>query len=201
MGLDASKELLSAARNQYPELSFLEGDAAGFSLDHPVDAVFSNAVFHWIAKERQPDMMACVFEALKDGGQFVFEMGGYGNNAKIHGALKEAFEARGHAYRMPFYFPTIGEYAALLERAGFLVVYGTLFERPTKLKGEDGLLDWLLMFVKTPFEGISEEEKEEILRAAVRRLRLVLYKDGTWYCDYVRLRMKAVKPALDLHKK
>lgn len=201
VGLDASKELLSAARNQYPGLSFLEGDAAGFSLDHPADAVFSNAVFHWIAKERQPDMMACVFEALKDGGQFVFEMGGYGNNAKIHGALKEAFEARGHAYRMPFYFPTIGEYAALLENAGFLVVYGTLFERPTKLKGEDGLLDWLLMFVKTPFEGISEEEKEEILRAAVRRLRPVLYKDGTWYCDYVRLRMKAVKPALDLHKK
>ena len=201
VGLDASKELLSAARNQYPGLSFLEGDAAGFSLDHPADAVFSNAVFHWIAKERQPDMMACVFEALKDGGQFVFEMGGYGNNAKIHGALKEAFEARGHAYRMPFYFPTIGEYAALLENAGFLVVYGTLFERPTKLKGEDGLLDWLLMFVKTPFEVISEEEKEEILRAAVRRLRPVLYKDGTWYCDYVRLRMKAVKPASDLHKK
>ena len=79
VGLDASKELLSAARNQYPGLSFLEGDAAGFSLDHPADAVFSNAVFHWIAKERQPDMMACVFEALKDGGQFVFEMGGYGN--------------------------------------------------------------------------------------------------------------------------
>ena len=45
-GLDSSKELLSVAEKYYPELEFILGDATDFSLKEPVDAVFSNAVFH-----------------------------------------------------------------------------------------------------------------------------------------------------------
>lgn len=47
MGLDASPDLLSAARKSYPDIEFVLEDAVDFSLPEPVDVVFSNAVFHF----------------------------------------------------------------------------------------------------------------------------------------------------------
>ena len=193
-GLDASKEQLDLAKKQYPDIHFIQADATAFQLESPVDVVFSNAVFHWIDREKQPDLLRCVHRVLKENGQFVFEFGGSGNNTLIHEALAKAFSEHGYAYQMPFYFPTIGEYATLLEAAGFQVRYATLFDRPTQLSGEEGLKDWIHMFVKTPFAVVKHEsEREEIIGHAVDSLRGRLYRDKKWYADYVRLRMKAVK--------
>lgn len=193
-GVDASGELLQTACRNYPELRFEQADAVSFRMGKQYDAVFSNAVFHWIDRERQPSMIAHVFDALKPRGQFVFEFGGYGNNALIHSALREEFEKRELTYRMPFYFPTIGEYTSLLEQGGFFMRSALLLDRTTKLKGDDGLCDWVRMFVKAPFEGLGPSLAEEIIRSAVTELKSVLYRDGNWYADYVRLRCKAVKP-------
>ena len=192
-GMDSSEELLETARGKYPDIPFIQTDAADFSVEEAVDAVFSNAVFHWIDREKQAGMLACVFKALKEKGQFVFEFGGHGNNVLIHSALGEVFSEHGYGYRMPFYFPTIGEYAALVEQAGFQVRYAVLFDRPTELKGNDGLKEWIHMFVKTPFVTVDDAEGEEIICQAVERLKNVLYREGRWYADYVRIRMKAVK--------
>lgn len=193
LGMDASAEMLESARRKYPDIPFQQADATDFTLPEPVDAVFSNAVFHWIDASKQPAMLDCVQRSLRAGGQFVFEFGGYGNNRAIHAALAESFGVRGLEYRMPFFFPTIGEYAALLEKAGFLVTSALLFDRMTPLEGENGLTDWMRMFLGVPFTGLAEEEQEEIRREAAERLRSRLWKDGRWYADYVRLRMKAVR--------
>lgn len=193
-GLDTSGEQLAAARRAFPDIPFLQADAAGFSLPEPVDAVFSNAVLHWIDRERQPDMMRCVHRALRQGGQFVFELGGHGNNRLIHGVLAEVFAEHGYVYQMPFCFPTIGEYAGLLEQAGFQTQYAVLFDRPTELKGENGLRDWIAMFLKAPFSVIGDgAQREAVMAEAAEQLRGQLYRNGRWYADYVRLRMKAVK--------
>lgn len=193
-GIDASKELLDIAVKNYPDIEFIQADATSFSLSEPVDVVFSNAVFHWIDKERQQDMLKCVYHALKENGQFVFEFGGYGNTQLIHSALAKRFAEYKYHYSMSFYFPTIGEYATLLENTGFRVKYAVLFDRLTELKGENGLKDWINMFIKTPFSVIgNEKEKEAIIDKAVDDLRNVLYHDGKWYADYVRIRMKAIK--------
>lgn len=193
-GIDASKELLDIARKNYPDIEFIEADATNFFLQEPVDIVFSNAVFHWIDRERQKDMLKCVYNALKQNGQFVFEFGGYGNNRLIHKALSELFSEYNYTYEMPFYFPTISEYATLLENSGFRVRYAILFDRLTELKGENGLKDWINFFVKTPFSVIiHEDEKTTIIDKAVDNLQDILYKDGKWYADYVRIRMKATR--------
>lgn len=193
-GLDASGEMLAIARKSYPDIEFIEADATNFSLKEPVDVIFSNAVFHWIDGERQRDMLRCVHGALKEGGQFVFEFGGHGNNRLIHEELARIFSERGRDYRVPFYFPSIGEYAALLEGAGFLVQFAILFDRPTELKGENGLKDWMNMFLKAPFSAIqSAEERDAIQDEAIARLRDTLFRGGKWYSDYVRLRMKAIR--------
>lgn len=192
-GMDASPEQLEAARLSWPELTFRLGDAADFQVDRSYDVVFSNAVLHWIDEARQDDMLRCVNRALKPGGQFIFELGGRGNNALIHGALEQSFAHRGLAYQRPFYFPSVGQYASRLERAGFRVSYAVLFDRPTPLNGADGLYDWLRMFIKTPFEQMDQGEQEDILRETVRALEGALYREGVWYSDYVRLRCRAVK--------
>ena len=192
-GLDASEDMLTRARANYPELTFTQADATNFTLASPVDAVFSNAVLHWIDRTKQQDMMRCVHEALRPGGQFVFEMGGYGCGKMIHDELAKNFRAMGYEYVMPFFFPTIGEYAVMLEGAGFTVRYAILFDRPTELTGNDGLREWINMFVKNPFARVSADDKEKILRDTVDNLREKLFHGGRWYADYVRLRMRAVK--------
>lgn len=193
-GLDSSEELLDIARKAYPSLEFMQGDATNFGLSEPVDVVFSNAVFHWIDKDRQCDMLKCVYNALRKKGQFVFEFGGYGNNKSIHEALEISFSKYGYSYKMPFYFPKISEYTSLLENTGFLVKYAALFDRPTELKGENGLRDWIAMFIKSPFLIIkSTYEKEIILNEVEEILQHDLYKNDKWYADYVRLRVKAIR--------
>ena len=196
-GLDASEQMLEQARENYPDIKFSQGDATSFTLseNEKVDLVFSNAVLHWIDKYRQPLMMKCVYNALRFGGQFVFEMGGFGCGRLIHEKLAEKFKAHGYKYTMPFYFPTIGEYASLLENTGFTVRYALLFDRPTKLKGNNGLSDWIRMFVNNPFRGMNDMDREIILLETVNELRDKLFDDksGLWYADYVRLRVRAVK--------
>ena len=108
-------------------------------------------------------------------------------------AVDKAFSSHGYSYHMPFYFPSISEYSSLVENAGLEVRTALLFDRPTLLKGPDGLGDWIRMFVKTPFEGIPETEKDMIITDAVSSMRNELFSDGNWYADYVRIRMRVVK--------
>lgn len=193
VGIDASEDLLEAAKKHYPELEFIHADATNFVLNEKVDAIFSNAVFHWIEQEKQPELLHCIYSALKENGQLVFEFGGYGNNRLIHLALESVFENHHREYNMPFYFPTIGQYASLLEQSGLKVRSMSLFDRMTALNGQNGLEDWIKMFVKKPFEGVPEDEKNTIITQAVDILEKDLFHNGVWYADYVRIRGKAIK--------
>ncbi|WP_455716221.1 class I SAM-dependent methyltransferase [Anaerosporobacter sp.] len=191
IGVDASEDMLVLARKSYPKLEFINSDATSFTVGENVDAIFSNAVFHWI--DNQDDLIANIAKQLKEGGQLVCEFGGYGNTELVQASLEREFQSRGLHYRRNFYFSTIGEYAFKLEKHGLLVKYATLFERPTKQIGEDGLANWIHMFNLLPFQGVEETVQEEIIQSVVEELRPVLYKEGNWYLDYVRIRIKAIK--------
>lgn len=193
VGMDASPEMLDVARREHPDLCFIEGDATCFELAKPVDVVFSNAVLHWIDRADQPRALSCVARALVPGGEFVFEMGGHACGARVHEALAHAFSRRGLAYEVPFFFPTVGEYAPLVEAAGMRVTYATLFDRPTAQVGPDGMANWIRMFVRRPFDGMDSAEAEEIVSEAVAELRPTMLRGGTWFVDYTRLRMRAVR--------
>src|SRR5688572_19051930 len=43
-GIDRDPEMLEQARAAYPEITFWQAPAEAFTVSHPVDAVFSNAV-------------------------------------------------------------------------------------------------------------------------------------------------------------
>ncbi len=192
LGIDASADMLDQARREHPQLTFQQGDACTFRLDTPADAIFSNAVFHWI-----PDQQALVRNLatnLRPGGQLVFEFGGRGCGETVHRALATAFAEAGLAYHHPFSFRSIGEFAPLLEQNGFAVQYATLFDRPTvQSGGAQGLQNWIEMFVTAPFDGIAADTRARIVQRAVALCRPTLWQGDHWIIDYVRLRMQAVR--------
>lgn len=191
LGIDDSEEMIQTARSLHPELDFRVDNALTFSLSQKADAIFSNAVFHWIDGHDQKRLAANLARQIKPGGILVCEFGGKGCGEAVHSTLEKSFARRGLVYPRTFYFPTIGEYAPLLEEQGFRVECALLFDRPTVQKTEQGLENWIRMFVKEPFAGISDEVKEEIIRETVEALRGRLYQDGKWFVDYVRIRIKA----------
>lgn len=194
LGVDASPEMLVKARALHPELTFVQGDATALTLDAPADAIFSNAVFHWIDADRQPQLAASLAAALRPGGQLVCEFGGYGCAEHVHAALERTFAHRGLVYPRTFYFPTIGQYTPILEAAGLRVTHAQLFDRPTPQPPEVGLRGWIGMFVTAPFEGMDDALREAIVAEAESELRGTLQRaNGTWVIDYVRIRLRAVK--------
>ena len=196
LGIDDSSEMLALAKRQYSELSFLQGNALNFQLEEKADVIFSNAVFHWIDADRQEEMLRNLFCQLKPGGQLVCEFGGKGCAELVHSTLEELFSARDFSYLRAFYFPSIGEYTSLMESCGFKVTYAILFDRPTPQKNENGLEEWIRMFDKKPFEGMSESTVKEILTEASEKLRPVLFREDRWFIDYVRIRIRAVKEVI-----
>jgi SAM-dependent methyltransferase len=192
VGLDSSVTMIGQARQNYPGLTFALGDAANFHFEEPFDAVFSNAALHWV---KQADEAAeSIARALKPGGRFVAEFGGHGNTGSILRALRAALGPESDA-RCPWYYPSVAEYAAVLERHGLEVRHAELFDRPTPLEGENGMDDWLRMFCDSYFKGMPADETLAKRRNVAGILRAERYRDGVWTVDYRRLRVLALKIA------
>ena len=195
-GIDSSLSMISTANVNYPHINFSVADARSFQVEEPLDAVFSNAVLHWI---KQPDAaIDCVAKALKPGGRFVAEFGGKGNVGAIVRALLSVLSEIGceePEALNPWYFPSIGEYAGLLEKQGFDVGYAVLFDRPTRLEGGSaGMVNWIEMFAGGFLSGLSDDVRSQVINAVAKRLRSALYRDGNWSADYRRIRVVAIKP-------
>jgi trans-aconitate 2-methyltransferase len=195
IGIDKSPTMISQARKNYPNLQFEVADAREFYFEEPFDAVFSNAVLHWIKEPEQ--VITCIWNALKPSGRFVAESGGKGDVKKVVTAIKNALEELGYPVNPefnPWYFPSIAEYITLLEKQGFSVNYAMLFERPTRLAdGDKGLQNWLEMFAGGIFEAIPENKRSSVIQHIENQLRPELYQDETWFVDYVRIRVVARK--------
>jgi len=194
-GIDSSLAMISTAKSNYPHISFATADARDFQVEVPLDAVFSNAVLHWI---KEPEAaINCVAKALKPGGRFVAEFGGKGNVGAIARALLSVLSEIGFSEPEalnPWYFPSIGEYALLLENHGFEVSYAVLFDRPTSLEGGSaGMVNWIEMFAGGFLSGLSQEVQSHVISKVEERLRPALYHNGNWNADYRRIRVVAVK--------
>lgn len=193
VGLDAAAEMIAEARRLYPDLRFDVADARSFHVDEPVDAVFSNAVLHWV---RPPDdVVRSIRRTLRPGGRFVAEFGGHGNCGQLRSALTAALADFGvGADVLPdWYYPSISEYTGLLEREGLEPTTALLFNRPTPLEGSDGLRNWVTMFARGAVDAVAEKDREAFWRRFEEAARPALFRDGGWFADYRRLRIVAVR--------
>ncbi|TAD98334.1 MAG: class I SAM-dependent methyltransferase [Bacteroidetes bacterium] len=193
-GIDNSPEMVATAQKKYANIKFEVHSAENFKLTEQFDAVFSNATLHWVLeKEKAID---CIYDCLKDKGRFVAEFGGKANVESIVISLKKALTELGfleNANTLVWYFPSLSEYTTLLEKRGFRVCYATHFDRPTELKDENGIRNWLEMFTKLFMKNLQKPEIDAVLDKVEQDLKKTNYQNGKWYADYKRLRILAIK--------
>jgi trans-aconitate 2-methyltransferase len=123
IAVDASPEMVEHARAALGDrATVFVADLAALSLDEPVDAVFSNAVFHWVLDHDA--LFASLFGALRAGGRLVAQCGGAGNLDRFWAVARSvAAEApfAEHVGDLPqaTYFAGVAETETRLRAAGF----------------------------------------------------------------------------------
>ncbi len=195
-GIDASPDMIAAAKANYNHIGFEVIDATKLPYTEIFDAVFSNATFHWI--ENQDALINGIYNSLKTNGRLVAEFGGKRNVKSITDAIANAAKNLGLSEKLNanfWFFPSVGEYTALLEKHGFEVEQAWLFDRPTSLYGENGMHDWINQFAPHAFKNLTADEAEAIKDLAVQILKPNYFRRDEWFADYRRLRIKAWKRA------
>lgn len=191
IGVDASADMIAAAKILGLDARVMSGEALTFNSEF--DAVFSNAALHWM-----PNVDAViigVWDALKPGGRFVAECGGFANIAAIRTAVRAAHKivtgrAMGDDAKL---FPSPNWYKTRLEAAGFSVSEIAIHNRQTPLKS--GITAWYETFGGRFFKDLNQDETNRVIEEAEALLRPELVDEfGTWFADYQRLRFHAVKP-------
>ncbi|WP_456400143.1 class I SAM-dependent methyltransferase [Persephonella sp.] len=189
IGIDSSPEMVKASKSK--GIKAILGTATDLPFYEEFDAVFSNAVLHWVPEAEKA--LENIAKSLKDGGIFVAEFGGKGNIQSIIQAMEQVFEENPEfgKFKNIWYFPDANEYKSLLEKAGFKVEYIELIPRPTPI---DHIQNWLEIFTNVYTSHLAKSQIN-LFRSRVRELlksRLYTPEKG-WVADYVRLRLKAVK--------
>ncbi len=165
VGIDSSPDMIATARKNFPQLRFEVADVTALTFANEFDVVVSNAALHWVRD--QPSAIASIARALKPRGRLVFEMGGRGNLQHLLDAVYKALRTLGVAnpeQLLPWSFPSVGEYAPLLEANGLEVDFAVLFDRSTILEGGDrGLRLWLEMFGRFALEAIAPGAAQGVL--------------------------------------
>jgi trans-aconitate 2-methyltransferase len=161
-------------------------DLTELSLPEPVDAIFSNATFHWIPDH--PKLFAALAATLKPGGQLVAQCGGFGNIDAFRVTADEVARSGEFApyftdWKGPWNYARADITAERLTAAGFVDVETWLEPRPTTLEDPEP-------FVRT----VCLVRHLDLLPAELHQsfIRAVLARTGTpLVLDYVRLNMVA----------
>ncbi len=188
IGVDASESMIEHARTVLGGRAFLiVGDLADLSLDEPVDAIFSNAVLHWV-----PDHEA-VFRrfarVLRAGGRLAVQCGGEGNVAALGRAVaavysREPFASAERPPAQTWNFATAEETRERLATAGFADVETWLEPKTVTIDEE---------FLRTVTLGphlrrLAPDRHGSFVEAVARELGDPLE------LDYVRLNIDARRP-------
>lgn len=128
MGIDASPSMIDRARENLAEfgdrVELTVADLGALELAEPVDAIYSNATFHWILDHQGLFNRLCA--ALRPGGTLEAQCGGEGNVAEWTRAIEavegdERFSPYLRGVLPSYYFASVGDTWARLERAGLEV--------------------------------------------------------------------------------
>jgi trans-aconitate 2-methyltransferase len=156
-------------------------------LDEPVEAVFSNAVFHWIADHQL--LFERLLAALGPGGRLVAQCGGAGNVQRFHAVAREVGAEPPYAeyiagWRGPWNFAGPEETAERLAATGFEEVETWLEPYPVVPDDPVGYLRTVCLGYH--LERLPEKLRTDYVEAVSERADREL--------DYVRLNISARRP-------
>ncbi len=122
-GVDVAPSMVEHARAALGDrATILCQDLVGLDLPEPVDAIFSNATFHWI--HDHDALFDALARALAPAGRLVAQCGGRGNIDAFRNIADEVttepeFAPYFEGWRRPWNYAGAEETADRLERAGF----------------------------------------------------------------------------------
>ena len=187
--VDLSEDMVEKARERGLDAHRMSATELPFI--NEFDAVFSNAVLHWVKESESA--VKHIHRALKERGRFVAEFGGEGNMRMVVGAIEEVFGRHPEfgAFKNPWYFPSVEAYRDLLESCGFEVAQIERIPRPTPI---DDIIHWLDVFANGIVSHLREEERVLFNQEVRMLVKPKLYEEVKgWHADYVRLRVQAFK--------
>lgn len=126
IAVDGSESMVEAVRAVLrPEDEALLSDLTALQLEAEVDAIFSSAVFHWIADHDL--LFGRLRAALRPGGRLAAQCGGAGNidsfrRAGEEVAAREPYAPYFEGFAQPWNYATAEETEERLRRAGFAQV-------------------------------------------------------------------------------
>jgi trans-aconitate 2-methyltransferase len=136
IAVDAAPSMVEHARETLGErATVLQQNLLELSIPEPVDAAFSNAVFHWVPDH--PRLFSKLHAALKPGGRLEAQYGGHGNVERFHEVADEVGSEEPFAEHLggwtgPWNFTTDEQAAGWLRDAGFVDVHAWLEAWPTE---------------------------------------------------------------------
>ncbi len=170
-------------------MELIHADLVQLELAEQVDAVLSNAVFHWIHDHEA--LFGRLAGALRPGGRLEAQCGGEGNVARFYAAASKVAEDerfRPHLEGFsPTYFAGPRETEARLSAAGFIEARCWLEPRPVRP-------DEPAAFIETVCLGSHLDRLPEGLRTPYLEAVLELVGPEP-ELDYVRLNISARKGA------
>jgi trans-aconitate 2-methyltransferase len=188
VAVDSSESMVEHAREALPadRATVFQADLTELRLDEPVDAAFSNAVFHWIGDHDA--LFARLHEALRPGGLLVAQCGGEGNVARFHAAAREVGAREPYASHLaawtgPWNFASAAQTSKRLDRAGFDEIETWLEPSPVTL--EDPLTFMTTVCLAPHLQRLPDDLRDGFARAVCDRAGPEL--------DYVRLNIDARK--------
>jgi trans-aconitate 2-methyltransferase len=188
IAVDSAPSMVERAREALGDgATVLRADLSKLTLPEEVDAIFSNAVFHWIRDHDR--LFERMFSALKPGGRLVAQCGGAGNVADFLDVARAVGDQPPYAKHFarwiwPWHFAGAEETAARLDRAGFTDVETWLASSSVVPPDPAGFVRTVCLgphLERLPSE-LRESYVEEVLERAGPRL------------DYVRLNIDARRP-------
>lgn len=188
--VDAAPSMVEHARAALgARASVLCQDLTELELPEQLDAIFSNATFHWIHDHDR--LFTALHRAMKPGGRLVAQCGGRGNIDAFRTtadfvAEEDPFAPYFIGWQRPWNYATAEETAARLERAGFTEV--SCWLEPKQVLPADPRA-----FVRTVCLVRHLDPLPDKLRGAFVDRVLGLSRKPL-VLDYVRLNMTAVRP-------
>ena len=190
IAVDAAPSMVQVASAALGERAQVrQADLTELTVSEPVDAVMSNAVFHWVGDHDA--LFARLHEALRPGGRVSAQCGGAGNVERFHRTVREVgaeepFAEHLDGWTGPWNFATAEDTADRLERAGFKQIQTWLEPNPV-------VPEFSEEYLRTVCLGHHLERLPEGLRGAY--VRRVAGRCGQPVeLDYVRLNMAAIRP-------
>ena len=190
IAVDESPDMVARARDELAGAAadVRESDLAQlqFADGERVDAVFSNAVFHWVPDH--PALFARLAAALRPGGRLSAQCGGEGNVAAVHqtaidAAADAGLQARFEGWARPWNFAGTQITEERLRAAGFDAVECWL--QPWPVRPEDPRTYLETVCLGPHLARLDPAEHDRFLDAVIARF------GGAPTLDYVRLNIVA----------